>query len=162
MILNYSTRTHAGTHTHTHTHSIITCKGEDAGISGVHHLLMWWTQTFLELCLYSVTVYIYYFVGFITSDCICWQARRRSFLCGSDEWQMCCGLRLRVLVCSQDPCAGSQRWIKVTGTTISCSCGSHGTQSALQTLVLYRGQTQSEGWRREDGSAVNTKVRRGG
>lgn len=41
-------------------------------------------------------------------------------------------------VCRQDPCAGSHRWIEVTGATISGRCCSYGTHSALQTLVLHR------------------------
>lgn len=65
-------------------------------------------------------------------------------MCGVDGRRVCCGVRVRVCVCRQDPCAGGCRWIEVTGATVSCRCCSYRTHGALQTLVLHRGSKKRQ------------------
>lgn len=122
------------------TYLLFTYIGVSTGITSEYHLLMWWTQTSRELCVSQmcVTIWVHCSVGVIACVRVCRQASGESFLWGLDDWNVHHGLYVRVFVCSQDPCAGSQRWIKVTGATVSCSCSSQGTHSTPQTLMLLR------------------------
>lgn len=113
-----------------------------AGITSVHHLLRGQAKGSLGWHVLSATVYVCYFVSII-SFCMHWQACSASLLYFADKRRVGHGLCV-----NQDPCAGSQRRIKVTGATVSCGCCSKRTHRAPQTLMLQRGGEEDEGNRR--------------
>ena len=138
--LNTQTQKHT-----TLTHPLITCIGVSAGISAVHHFLMWRTQAFLislirRVC---VSVRVGHFVCVMASVCICGRACGDSLMCDVDERRVYCGGWVCVCVRGQDPRAGSLGWVEVTGATVRCRLRGYRTQSVLQTLELGRGRTGS-------------------
>lgn len=101
---------------------------------------MRWTQITSSLNALSVcgSVLLDHFINVNTSVRMCRQACRSNHTHSVDGGRVCCGEFVVMRACRQDPCAGGQRWIEVTGATVRSWCCSYGAQCTLQTLVLQR------------------------
>lgn len=108
-----------------------TCEGVCVGVPAVHHLLMRWTQVPLGLHALSGRVAVIF--GHFVHVC---GARPDSLT--RVGGRVCGGGCVLVSVRRQDPRAGGQRWIEVTGAAVRGWRRSYGTQGALQTLVLQK------------------------
>lgn len=109
-------------------------------VPAVHHLLMRWTQVATSLIALTVCASVLpdHFIDISASVCTCRQACRWNFTHRVDGGRVRCGGLVVVRARRQDPCAGGQRWIEVTGATVRSWCCSYGAQGTLQTLALQR------------------------
>lgn len=110
-----------------------TCEGVCVGVPAVHHLLMRWTH--VPLCLHALGGRVAVIFAHFVKVC----GARPDILTRVGGGRACGGGGcVLVRVRRQDPRAGGQRWIEVTGAAVRGCRRGYGTQGAPQTLVLQK------------------------